>query len=165
VAGLLLIDPSHKDQMAKLPPPPALMTFLFTRVSQMASFGLPQLFFSSPDPVRGRSNFILTSGSEFRSFMRAGEEWSDGPVELGDTPIYVLTAGDYSRWPGTSESERRAAWEIWRSLHAGLVASSSSQIRKHVVVERASHYIHTSHLATVIEAANELVDRIEKQSP
>jgi len=161
VAGLLLIDPSHKDQLKRLPPPPAVLTYLLPLLTRTAPFGLPQLLAGSPDPVQNQSRHVQTSGAELRAFLDLANNWGDRPINLGHTPIYVLTAGSAQIIPGTSATENEAALVIVKTLHAELVASSSSEIRKHVVVEGAMHYIHQTHLAAVVEAAREMTDRIQ----
>ena len=162
VAGLLLIDPSHKDQGDKLPGPPAMLTFLMTQISRMARTGLPQLFMQSSDPISNRSIFVRTSGAEMRAFMNVAAEWGDLPLELGHTPIYVLTAGVAYSMPGKSEAESKKIWETWKSLHDELAAASSSDIRKHEIVAGASHFIFRSHPEAVLDAAREMIERIKK---
>ena len=165
VAGLLLIDPSHKDQLKRLPAPPAIFTLVFPQITRTAPFGLPQLLFRSPDPVQNQTRHVQSSGAELRAFLNIAETWGDRPLHLGNMPIYVLTAGDYKGMPGKSDAEKRAVWEIWRSLHAELAAASSSEIRKQEIIEGASHNIHRTHPAAVVEAAKELVDRIRARTP
>ena len=165
VAGLLLIDPSHKDQFVKLPPPPASPVWVMTQVSRAARFGLPQLLFQSSDPVQNQTSHMLATGAELRAALNATENWGDRAIRLGTIPITVLTAGDDTAMPGQSAAERKASWEIWKNLHDELIASSSSEIRRHIVVEGASHYIQRTHPAAVVDAARELVNRIKTQTP
>jgi pimeloyl-ACP methyl ester carboxylesterase len=165
VAGLLLIDPSHKDQFTKLPAPPAGMTLLMTQISRTAPLGLPQLLMQSRDPVKNQTRHILTSGAEMRAALKLVATWGDRPLSLGHTPIYVLTAGDQSHAPGKTREERKAAWEAWNTLHDDLVAASTSEIRKHDIVAGASHYLHQTHAAEVVRAARELVNRIKTAAP
>lgn len=160
VAGLLLLDPSHPEQVARLPPPPFVEELVGRQVPRTASIGLASLLFGSSDPMRNRATHIATFGAELRAVERSIEQWGEEPIDLGRLPVYVLTAGKYEDWPGGNEAERRAAWEIWRTLHAELVASSSSGIRRHIIVPGAGHYVHHDDPAAVANAARDLMGRI-----
>jgi pimeloyl-ACP methyl ester carboxylesterase len=159
VAGLLLIDPSTKNQGKKLPAPPALSR-LMPQISRLAPIGLPQLLMGFSDPIANRTSHVCTTGAEMRAFMNGAEEWGDLPLDLGHTPIYVLTAGVVYSVPGKSEAESKAVWDTWKSLHDELTAASSSEIRKHEIVGGASHFIHRSHPEAIISAAREMIGRI-----
>lgn len=163
VAGLLLIDPATRDQFTKLPRPPALVAWILPQISRAAAFGIPQFLFKSSDPVQNLTSHVRTAGAELRAAMSMATIPDDGLPDPGDTPITVLTAGDYRMMPGKSDAERRAAWEIWRSLHEELLAASSSKIRSHKIVAGASHYIYRDQPAVVIDAATELIDQIERR--
>jgi pimeloyl-ACP methyl ester carboxylesterase len=164
VSGLLLIDPAHKDQFRKLPAPPATLSILFPLIARAAPFGLHQLLFHSSDPIQNQTSHVQTSGEELRAILRIADIWGNRPISLGDTPLYILTAGDDNAMPGKSEAEKRAAWEIWKALHAELLASSTSDIRKQVVVDGASHSIYRSHPEEVVSAAKEMVSRIKART-
>lgn len=161
VAGLLLLDPSHKDQVREMPQPPAWQRALLTQLTRTAPIGLPRLVFGgSSDPVKMQTKHVRTFGAEIRGAMRSADEWSGTPIELGRTPIFVLTKGDPTVGPMATDEENWERWEIWQRLHADLVGASSSDIRRHVVVEGAGHYIHYDRPDAVLEAAEELVGRI-----
>lgn len=160
VAGLLLIDPATEDQFKKLPRPPALVAWVFPQISRAAAFGIPQFLFKSSDPVQNLTSHVQTSGAELRAFMNTATTREYRPLDLGSIPITVLTAGDYGGMPGRSDSEKKAAWEMWSSLHEELLTASSSKIRSHKIVAGATHYIYRDQPATVIDAARELVDNI-----
>lgn len=161
VAGLLLVDPSHKDQVREMPQPPAWQRALVTQVTRTAPIGLPRLVFGgSSDPVKTQTRHVRTFGAELRGAMRSAERRAGAPVELGDTPVYVLTRGDATAGPSASDEENRQRWEIWKRLHEDLVEASTSDIRRHIVVEDAGHYIHYDRPAAVVDAAEDLVKRI-----
>lgn len=162
VAGLLLLDPSHKDQVRRMAQPPAWQRALITQLTRTAPIGLPRLVFGgSSDPVKMQTKHVRTFGAELRGAMRSAEEATEVEIDLGRTPIYVLTRGDSTAGPMETEAENAAQWQIWRELHADLVAASSSDVRRHVLVEGAGHYIHYDRPEAVLEAAEELVGRAE----
>ena len=162
VAGLLLIDPSHKDQMRKMPQPPAWQLTLVTQLTRMAPIGLPQLilFGESSNSMKARSKHVRTFGAELRGVIHSVEQWAEQEIDLGDTPIYVLTNGEPTRGPMATEEQNRDSWEIWRRLHASLLEASTSDVERHVIVEGAGHYIHHDRPGAVVEAAEELARRI-----
>lgn len=164
VAGLLLIDPSHPDQMARLPSPPAAAFFFMKQLSWMAPLGIPQLMRRSSDPARNQTSYFQTSGAEMREFVKSASAASKTPINLGRIPIYVLTAEEI-RFSNKSEAENARIAGIWRALHEELVAASTSPIRKHIVVAGASHQIHRSHPEVLINAARELVERLGSEKP
>lgn len=160
IAGLLLIDPSNKDQGRRLPSLPAVSTLLLTQITRAAAFGLPQLLFGSSDPVQNLASHVETSGSELRAFFAIDANWGDRPQRVGNIPLYVLTAGDWHGLPGKSEAEKRASGATWQAMQAELVAGSTSEIRRQIVVEGASHFIHHTHPEIVTNTAVELIGRI-----
>ncbi len=164
VAGLLLIDPTHKDQMRRMPGPPALMAFLMTQISRTAAFGLPQLLMGASDPIKNQTRYVRAAGAEMRSFLSDAGGWGDQALDLGSTPIYVLTAGAHPVFPGKSAEESDAIWATWRSLHEELVAASESEIRQHDIIDGATHYIYRTRPDAVIAAAAELVERIDART-
>jgi pimeloyl-ACP methyl ester carboxylesterase len=165
VAGLLLIDPATEDQFKKLPRPSALVAWVFPQISRAAAFGIPQFLFTSSDPVQNLTSHVRTTGAELRAAMSMATTQGDGLLDLGDIPITVLTAGDYRTMPGQSDSEKKTAWDMWRSLHEELLTESSSKIRSHKIVVGATHYIYRDQPAAVIDAARELVDNIVAAAP
>jgi pimeloyl-ACP methyl ester carboxylesterase len=164
-AGLLLIDPAHKDQLRSLPAPPALMTFFMTQLSRFAPVGLPQLLMGTSDPITHQTKHVRASGAQLRTFLDMDEMWGDRRIDLGNTPIYVLTAGEYQRFPDKSEADSRAIWESLKSLHDDLVAASASPFRKHEIVAGASHYIYRTHPAAIVRAATELAAYASTATP
>ena len=165
VAGLLLIDPAHKNQFQRLPAPPAVFMWLLPQLTRLAPFGLPQLLFGSKDPVQNLCSHVLASGAELRATLDPDAAWRNRPIQLGHVPIYVLTADSSKAMPGKTDEERRAAWETWKTMHEELLAASASDIRRHEVVPGSNHNIHHTHPDAVIAAARELVQRIKASTP
>lgn len=164
VAGLLLLDPSHKDQVRRLPQPPAWQRMLVTQLTRTAPLGLPNLVFDESDPVKTQAKHGRTFGAELRGAMQSAEDMESMVIDLGDTPVYVLTNGCRETGPAATAEENRARWELWRGLHGELIESSQSDVRRHIIVEEACHYIHYDRPEVVIQAAQELVARITADS-
>jgi pimeloyl-ACP methyl ester carboxylesterase len=78
---------------------------------------------------------------------------------LGDIPVTVLTCSRDSP-DASTEKERaymRQHFEVWYPLQADLAAMSADS--KHIVAERAGHYIHHRHPELVVESILDLVRR------
>lgn len=165
VAGLLLIDPSHKDQFQRLPAPPAVFRWLLPQITRLAPVGLPQLLVGTQDPVLNLSSHVLTIGMELRALLDVEAAWRDRPISLGNLPLFLLTADGNEMLPGKTDAERRAAWVIWKTMHDELLAASTSDIRRHDVVAGSGHHIHRTHPDVVIAAARELAQRIKAGTP
>jgi pimeloyl-ACP methyl ester carboxylesterase len=162
VIGLLLIEPSEKEAFVKLPQPPFLQRLMIEELPRTAPVGLAQLLLHPSDPVERQAKHIETFGEEFRAIPASLGQWGDAPIDLHGTPIYVLTGAESSGAPARTPAEKQRLWRIWYSLHQTLVDASTSPIRKHIVVEGASHYIHLQKPDAVVAAAQELVSRIRQ---
>jgi pimeloyl-ACP methyl ester carboxylesterase len=161
VAGLLLLDPSHKDQVRRLPQAPAWQRMLATQLTRAAPLGLPRLVFGeSSDPVKAQASHVRTFGAEIRGALKSAEDMASTSISLGDTPIYVLTNGARTRGPLATGEANRARWNLWKELHKELLESSTSPVRRHIIVEEAGHYIHYERAEAVVAAATELVNRL-----
>lgn len=163
VAGVFLIDPGHPDQFKRLPAPPLIIAWVAPQLMRAASFGLPQLLFKSSDPVQNQSTHVRTTGEEFRCALADDATAWPRPLSLGRLPMVVLTAADTSRFPGGSPEKRQAAWRTWHALHEEILAASSGDFRRHIVVEGATHSIHLSHPAIALQSATELIAHLNLQ--
>ena len=158
VRGLLLVDPSHRDQGERLPIP-GWMEFVFASFLRLAPTGIPRLLVASDDPIQGTTRHVSTLGAEFRAIEESVEAWGNAPIDLGRTPIYVITAADPERKPGGDEAAKREWFGAWRQMHAELVAASASEVRRHIEADDAGHYVHVERPGVVMDAARELVAR------
>jgi pimeloyl-ACP methyl ester carboxylesterase len=165
VAGLLLIDPSHRDQFDRLPAPPAPLAFAMTQLPRAAVLGVPQLLMRSAPPVAKQTRHVRTTGAEIRAFLDPEAAWRSRPTTLGSMPVCILTAGNHAHFPGETDAAKRATWEVWKRLHEDLIASSTSDYRRHEIVAGAGHYLHQTHRDSVVNAARELVQRLERGRP
>jgi pimeloyl-ACP methyl ester carboxylesterase len=165
VAGLLLIDPSHPGQFHLLPGGPSrALSFTMAQLPRLAWSGLPQLIYRTPDPVRATSRYLESAGAEFRAVLAVAEAEATPLPRLGNLPVYVLSSGTMPGAAGEPADVTQTRHETWLALHEELLACSSSTIRRHLVVDGATHYIHVTNPEAVIAAARELTGRI-KDSP
>jgi pimeloyl-ACP methyl ester carboxylesterase len=167
VAGLFLIDPSHPQQFRRIPAakPPRWLNFAMAQFPRLARSGLPQLLYRSPEPIKMTSRYLDAAGAEFRAALVVGET-PDVPLpHLGKLPLYILSSGELMGPPGEPVETTRFRQQIWLELHEELMTCSSGEIHRHIVVERAGHYIHLSRPNTVAQAAKEFTEQIQHQHP
>jgi len=155
-AGLILIDPSHPEQLTRMPPPPFLLTTLAPLLMRAAPVGLPQLLFGSKDPVQNQARHVQATADEFSALLHRPKSVTLAPGSLGRIPLVVLTAGSDAGLPG-NDAEQRATWEIWKELHDELAALSTSAYRRHLVIAEATHTSHRTHPEAVAQSARDLL--------
>jgi pimeloyl-ACP methyl ester carboxylesterase len=154
VAGMVLVDASHPDMWARLPPavvatlkPPAwqvgTMTFL-TRLGifrlgggDMAECGLPARQCKEEQAYLSSTRYRITWGQEMLAPERDAQVRDTG--SLGDKPLVVLSAGDHGRdlAAGVSPVALARFERTWDDLQGELAALSTDST--HLVVERAGH--------------------------
>lgn len=167
VAAMLLLDPSHPGQFERLSYPPAWQRCLATQALRLAPLGVSLLLPESPHPVKNRSGHLQTYAAELRSFMDEADS-TPGPIDFGAIPLVVLSRAppDPVEPSGPASLDaagsRPARWQAWTALHAELVAASSSDVSRHVVVEGAGHCVHCDRPDAVIRAARELRDVVTR---
>ena len=181
VAGMVLVDPAHPDQIERAP---QAVRDAYRRMARMIGpmFTLPRALAASgvyalrpgmvpmmgggpiPEAVgeeryrallaRGAGGFrTLTAEMEHLEESRAQVRAAMGP--LGDLPLVVLSAGEEAPLP-VPEEARQANAVVWRELHRELAALSS---RGRVeVVDGSGHMIHHERPEVVVGAIREVVE-------
>ena len=134
IAGLVLVDSSHEEQLkrfAALPAPPP------TRVPQPVS----------PE----RIDLAGTSADLARATWRA------------DIPLVVLSRGLWVKTPpATPDPQADARLAIWQELHRELATRSAQS--ELVVARQSGHYIQNDEPALVIDAVRRVVSKTTKSS-
>ncbi|MGI5287992.1 alpha/beta fold hydrolase [Nonomuraea polychroma] len=176
VAGLVFIDSSHPDQHRRLPGY-HWWTLKYAAIRRARWYGVRRLArdFSLarqstsivPAEYTGADAALSLSDRQRRAgwwelALRAqiGAAVSKRVVPLGDIPVTVLTCSEVS--PDAAKPKDVASckdhFRTWYPLQADLAALSTDS--KHVVAERAGHYIHHDQPDLVVEAILDIVRRI-----
>lgn len=178
VAGLVMVDASHPEQLARLKevaPSVVEPNLMPIRIGAALSWtGLVRLAVGSAPPMPNQSagDVRIVSAYGPNSLASALKELDALPAifaeagtlrELGDRPLVVLTAAkkmpDQTRETLKLTPEGAAAMQrVWKEMHED-EASWSSRSR-HTMVDDASHYIQFDRPDVVIEAVRSVVDSV-----
>ncbi len=101
IAGMILVDSSHEDQLEKIPPPPAAAKFIFQAILLSAPFGVPRLISSGSVlsrteremdlAVTMRTRHLYTALDERSAFETSLKEAREFSFSFGEKPLIVLT--------------------------------------------------------------------------
>ena len=183
VKGLVLVDASHPDQIARmravagksLAPPPGLV-----KVGAALSWtGLVRVFPAGaappswPDaPRRAAPAFLPLSVAALAQETEAVPATLDSARAmraLGDRPLVILTAGEEEsseslRSMGLTREQGNELRDVKRSMHDD--QATWSRHARHEIVPGASHYIQFDRPDVVIRATREVVEAVRvKRSP
>jgi pimeloyl-ACP methyl ester carboxylesterase len=175
VAGLVLVDSSHPEQLERLPEENRRELKAYARVlglaRLLAPFGLVRLA-AHLGLIRALDMYDVLQPA-LRAQARAITFWSDmgmlqselgsvpdslrqvrsASTTLGDTPLFVLTAGAEDNRLFQLEGAR----EAWMEMQRELAALSTNS--KHIIAERSSHYIHVDQPELVVDAIRWVVEQ------
>lgn len=159
VAGLVLVDASHPDQVERLP---AELQALSSRASatylQLATRvehgeRLPPVVENLPIAVASRTAWYRALYEEFRSFDESATQVRNSTRPL-DVPVVVISAGRHSqrgiRGRTAAQFER-----AWAELQSDLVRLSPQGSQR--IAARSRHYVQRDEPHVVIEAILEVV--------
>jgi len=182
VAGLVLVDASHPDQIERITaisPAFALKVSPVERLlPALAWSGLPRVLLGRDDPMPNQSREAVRTMNAWAPTSLAAElkeaEALAGILTearafrwLGDRPLVVLTgmrpmpAEDRSRL-GITVEQGEALRQAWKKLQDDEATWSSRS--QHRLVDDASHYIQYWRPDVVIEAVRSVVDSV-RSSP
>jgi pimeloyl-ACP methyl ester carboxylesterase len=164
VAGLVLVDGSHEEQLKRLPSP-KWIGVLFVLLPAMNALGLDRIS-ASPDPADSiaavivarstRSENLDNSIGIFRNLETFLDQIRRDARPFGDLPMVVLSAGAVSPQPGESIEEAERTRKTWLELQKDLAARSKAS--RWTVVEKSSHYIQRDAPEVVIQAVRAVLD-------
>lgn len=183
VAAMVLVDSSHETQSLRLT---ALEPLEKRQLSQLKTcrllspLGLMRALrvhtipedapVSEEDEAAwlGRlyqTAFCGTSVREYEAF-RADIQQTEGPAELGNIPLVVLTRGrplsldELPATEGITQETLDDAGRVWLELQEELAELSANST--HHIVPDSGHYIHWDQPAAVIEAITETVQPLRE---
>lgn len=181
VAGIVLLDSAHEDQMNRFPQEAIAsvdlekMTRMMSLLSYFFSTGVPALLYSRiplqpdlPEPLANTARALLASGRKGVATMvaeqrglRESQDQVRAVRDLGDTPLVVLSHGKPAPLPKgptiTPEVERRYE-ETWQELQTELADLST---RGELIVARESgHLIQLDEPGLVVDAIRRLAEKV-----
>lgn len=163
VAGIVLEDSAHPDQMARLPQAIKQLEnryAVFFRVMQDSMpFGIPRIMgFCDPGATAECSSVSMREiAAELAALDESSAEVrAAGP--LGNMPLVVLSRDPSSATPGLSPDVGKSANEVWRQLQEELAHLSTNST--HLIAIGSGHYIHRDKPDLFVGAVRELVLKI-----
>lgn len=180
VAGLVFVDASHPDQLARfkaVTPVQPSMTMMKV-ASALAWTGMVRMAASSAggvphEPAAAAEAMAAFAPTSLPAALKEEEALEQTLAEagtfrqLGDRPLFVLTAMAplpkevVATLKMTPEQARRFQ-AVWKSLHDDEAAWSSQS--QHELVPDASHYIQFDRPDIVIRAVRSVVDSVRARS-
>lgn len=181
VAGLVLVDSSHEEQMDRMPSP--IVETMQTQISLMRAVGVASrfgllraltLFGAHPMVSEGmsdarkaqlsRSTTIRAAVQEMQSFKTSVKQAQDASALAGALPILVLSATKPpDRIPPAFAEHVDDMQAMWRELQIELAQLSTNS--RHVFVPDASHYIQYSRPDVVIDEIRSMIEAIRAETP
>lgn len=182
VAGIILVDSSHEDQMQKIPdwPHNFLQKLLIHPdvAPFLTSIGLTRMFMHLPESrdaikmfsptiqetylaMMSTTKYIRTVTQENDKFEKSLNQLKSGGKPLGDQPLIVITAGKPLTSEGTGypkEFTDKLA-TVWETLQKELVGKSTKG--KQIVAERSGHMITREQPEVIVEAVQDIIGEVE----
>jgi pimeloyl-ACP methyl ester carboxylesterase len=179
-AGIVLIDASHEDQGARVPPAveqqwrDTLKRWEMGR--RLSPFGIVRLFFNKPNEkypssiqpmdvaLKSRTSHLATACQEWLSFDQSAAQVR-AKSTLPQVPLVVVSAGHEGEkpQPGLSRQDWERFLAVWRVLQADLATASTNSV--HVTAAKSGHYVQLDQSDLVVEAIRRVVEAASKNAP
>ena len=162
VAGLILVDGSHEDQLTRLPPLPKSAELVVSLLPAIHFLGLDrltgafvsdtaaltQLARQASDASVANTSWIYDHLAPFLAQAR------DAGTSLGDIPLTVLTASSMAS-PMLTPEQAAAFHRTWVTLHEEIATYSRKGTQR--IVPNSTHYIQKDQPRAVIDAVTTMV--------
>jgi pimeloyl-ACP methyl ester carboxylesterase len=167
VAGMVLIDASHEEQLERLPVELMAMAkqekMILTVCRIIAPLGIVRLMgvfdhSALPRDVQPAADMLSYQNRLCRSIVQesdaveASAAQLAGAESLDDMPLVVLTAGQLPSLndlpPGATPELVQEMHAVWQELQAEHAARSGNS--SHIIAEKSGHYIHIDQPQLVI---------------
>ena len=168
VAGLVLVDASHPDQVPRLEAVThrsnniPLIVKIF---GQMSWTGILRLANGTPSDnsmvAREEAAYLPQSlAARFEEADAITQTLADAGAAhtLGARPLIVLTAMSHGPQPGMSAAQIKAFEQVWQVMQDDMATWSSNS--RHMLVQGSGHYIQRDKPEVVIGAVNDVVQAV-----
>jgi pimeloyl-ACP methyl ester carboxylesterase len=163
VAGMVLVDSAHPDQMARLPDAIKKLQARFLVLAQVGwyamPFGIPRIIgFCEPGAT------VECSGGPLREMQAewAALDESSAQVRasppLGNLPLRVLSRDPADAMPLVSVEVMNSSNEVWQQLQEELAHLSTNSTR--TIAFGSGHYIHREKPDLFVDTVRELVTKL-----
>lgn len=174
IAGMVLVDAAPDDLFARVPSWRNAIEGklgLYRTLAPLSSWGV-LAFAPESIPNRGMSEDVLaqyraiavstqyfqTGIAENKAFENNLAEIRAKNINLGATPLVVISRGYWEPMPGFSASENQQAWQAWQEMQVELLSLSSNS--RQIIATESEHSIQLQQPELVIDAIQQLVDTV-----
>lgn len=185
VAGLVLVDPAHEDQLSRFPAAIGEMfaTIKDTQIQQLRGVqqviaeqgpeSAPPLMAvpaSFPADIAERYRWLsVCEASRIETMIAELEALEDTQAQvrsaraasLGDLPLVVLSHGQPARVSGMPDKVNRQYECAWQGMHVEIAGMSNQGSR--IVAEKSGHMIHHEHPELVVGAIRWVVEQVRER--
>ncbi len=158
VAGVVLVDSSHQDQLSRIPGIPAFVPYVFkvaapvgiARIVNMVE-DFPNLTAEAKTKRAGlysHTHSVYANADEMAAIPDSLAELRASPMQLGDKPLIVLSRGLSDG--GSPETEA-----AWLELQSSLAQRSTNG--KLIVAKNSGHYIQFFEPGLVIDCIRQVI--------
>ena len=166
IAGIVLIDSSHEEQVYRLPEngKDVVRRSLHQDRSNMVTRSVlhehfPKEVAAVAQQLMTRWTALLTWREEMANYALSSRELRDvHDRPILEIPIVVLTRGKRV-WPNTPYGD--AMETVWKELQDEL--SSLNGNSTHIIAENSGHVIHLDEPELVVDAIHDVLDFVEKE--
>ncbi len=178
VAGIVLVDASHEDQLEKIPQLPEQTWLKALRMFPrfLASTSVVRLlnqFHQTPNnpnnpfdneslklAKRSTTKYIVTTMQEYKEFPESLKQLKASGGMLDDKPLIVITAGKVLTPKETGYSQKfiDEQTQAWQALQKDLVTKSTQG--RQIIAENSDHDIPREQPQIIIDAVQELTKEI-----
>ena len=160
VAGLVLVESAHEDQIRRLPRAPAWKSAMRRAVLASSALGLPRLLYSrmaASVPGSGSeiqraltctTRSLRTVANEMDAFEASLDEVRSRRRSLGDLPLVVISRMD-------TDGPTSLAWS---AMQRDTLNLSTNAV--HVIARHSGHYVPVEEPEVVIDAIERLLNRL-----
>ena len=159
VAGVVLVDSSHQDQLTRIPGIPAFVPYLYKAAAPVGIARIVNELAAAPpnltaETIAKRTSLyshthsVYANANEMAAIPDSMAELRDSPMQLGDKPLIVLSRG----LNDGSSAETEA---VWRDLQSDLAKRSSNG--KLFIAHKSGHYIQFFEAELVVDAIRQVI--------
>ena len=180
VAGLILVDSLHEEQISRLPDIQQRLLQEALRQGRLFSTlnstglmalapqnipnpGFPDEAYSQLQAASATSGLFKTNIAELEVMEKSCAEVRALHItSFGNLPLVVLSAGQEEPISFLSDTENQQRWEVWQTLQSEQTALSSES--KQVIAKKSGHNIQLEQPDLVIDTIREMLDGIREGS-
>jgi pimeloyl-ACP methyl ester carboxylesterase len=169
VAGMVLVDSSHEDQLSRKDLP-HIPSFYPPLIKALSPFGVVRIMneVGAPSPnvppdieaeraaIYSHTGSMYSYADEMSAIPVSMEQLRASPMRLGDKPLIVLSRGMKEADQSGSAEEADRAEQRWAELQTDLARRSSNG--KLIIAEKSGHYIQFYQPDLVIDAVRQVVE-------